>query len=62
MINYITHTHTYIYINFFNKTTLKVYYTSNFISKSFFLHFYKFLLNLGPSIFYVKISADISPI
>ena len=31
----------YTYINFFNKTTLNIYY-SNYIFMKFFLYFYKF--------------------
>ena len=32
----------YTYIKFFNKTTLNIYYTFNFIFMKFFLYFYKF--------------------
>ena len=39
---------------------LQFYYTFNFIFKSFFLHFYNFWSILGSSIFYVKISVDVS--
>ena len=53
----------YIYIYNLIKKIENVYYTFNFIFKSFIICiFFKFWLILGLSIFYVKISIDISMI
>ena len=52
----------YTYIKLFNKTTQKYHYTSNYIFMKFFLYFYKFWSILVLSIFFSKISADISSI